>query len=135
MRVDPVNVPLRMDPFAAAILIEEADIAAGKAKVCGHTCQCHGGYVCIRGQHPNEPGNQVPHAARLDDGSLHTWNGPCPPERHDPDTGLVLTEDEYEQQRDGAQAARTAHLLASVDMDALVAAVDAHRAKQGETVQ
>lgn len=94
--------------FEDLITVELDAVDAGKRDACGHTCECHGGHTCIRAIHPDHDHHQpadcpgelctrarsvrgpgwhdeerAPHVARLDDGSLVQWTGPCPPPAHE----------------------------------------------------
>ena len=102
---------------------ERTAITAGTAVACGHTCDCHGGHLCVRAQHPED----TPHLGNQVDGSLVQWTGPCPPVRTTAD-GTVLTEEQYQDLAVANRRAATAALLASIDIDTLAAALQKQEA-------
>lgn len=128
--------PLRAT-FDDEIAAERAAVTAGAAG-CGHTCRCHGGYVCVRTVHDNYGGhwahpdgrtaaerpepesdgdgwvyryeNRVSHAGYLADGQLVTWSGP-----HQTDEEIDAAAAEAAAARQAAVLA----LLADLDPDTL----------------
>ena len=77
--------------LADTVAAEQAEVEAGAA-ACGHTCECHGNYVCVRTSHPEG----MPHVGFQEDGSLVQWA-----------SGQCLT---AEQVAEGRQAAAGGHL-------------------------
>lgn len=124
--------------------IEIDNVAAGRTPGCGYTCDCHGGYVCIRAEHPHDPdadmgpgkprGNVAPHIGLLPDGNRVSWCGPCPPELTDK-SGAPVTAEQMEQHAAAERAAALEALIASVGAEALAAALAPHLlASDGERV-
>lgn len=91
----------------SVLAAEQAAIAAGAA-ACGFTCQCHGGYTCLR----TDPHDRSPHVGRQPDGALVQWGvDECPtPEQ------LAAIEAEAAKVR----AAATRALFDSIDPALLV---------------
>ena len=104
--------PLTLMDVVAA---EQAQIQAGAAG-CGFTCQCHGGYVCVRRPHPDEEDNRVPHVGLMPDGTPVQWTGPHT------DTVMAAAaapqDDPPDPELDGIPDA-TRTLLATIDPDVL----------------
>ena len=100
--------PLTLMDMVAA---EQAQIQAGAAG-CGFTCQCHGGYVCVRLPHPDEEDNRVPHVGLMPDGTPVQWTGP----HTDTPTPLAVADEPAEPATIPAAAQA---LLANLDPDLL----------------
>lgn len=112
--------------FAELVADEEAAVTAGQAQGCGHSgCDCHSqGAACIRADHPDEEHNRVPHVARLADGTLTQWTGPCPPEV-DPELQAQL--DAEAEAHAAARRAERQELFTD-----LFAAIGAHKERTGK---
>lgn len=96
-----------MPDLADALDAELWMIERGATQACCHSCECHGGYTCLRARHEHD----TPHLGRQEDGSLIQWAaGSC---------GPAAPIDEPDR------AAATRALLAQIDPALLVEALRA----------
>lgn len=98
--------------FADVVATEQAQVAAG-TPACGHTCDCHGGYVCVRTADHVTAGQMMreSHAGRDADGGLVHWTVDTCPTPEDHAVNLLAAK--------AAQAEHTRAFLAGLDPDVL----------------